>query len=73
MATFTWNGESGDCLDPAMTLEVNAYASLAIDGHATNYGSIVAERPGFAGHYAGTGQYPMTIAKSPDRGRGGRP
>ncbi len=51
---------SNAAFGPAMTLEVNAYASLAIDGYDTNYGSIVVEvpgGPGFADLYAGTGQY----------------
>jgi len=116
MATYTWNGKSGDYLDPAqwtpaevrlyggdttaviaagsatlsdaepngitlvlgrnssqptlrldnaalgpaMTLEVNAYASLTIEGYDTNYGSIVVETlggPGYAKLFAGTAGY----------------
>ena len=51
---------SNAALGPAMTLEVNAYASLAIDGYDTNYGSIVVERPGGPGYahlYAGASQF----------------
>ena len=47
-------------LGPAMTLEVNAYATLTLDGYDTNYGRIVVERPGGPGYadlFAGTTQH----------------
>ena len=54
---------SNAALGPAMTLEVNAYASLDLDGYDTNYGSIVVEVPGGPGYAklfagtAGSGQF----------------
>lgn len=51
---------SNAALGPAMTLEVNAYATLAIDSYATNYGRVVVEVPGGPGYaklFASTTQF----------------